>query len=239
MRSAVRSRACKQRLGIISKTKEPQYYRLTDLKKECGVAEFGLMSNFVWQDDPKRLLFVLSRYKFVAKMLSGSQHVLEVGCADGFFTRIVRQEVAALTAVDFDPLFIKDAKARMNNRWNFDCKVHDILDGPVSGAFDGIYSMDVIEHIHRSEEVRYVSHLVQSLTPHGVMIIGTPSLQSQVYASEGSREGHVNCKEHQQLKQLMLNYFHNVFIFSMNDEVVHTGYYPMAHYLIALCCAKK
>jgi hypothetical protein len=25
----------------------------------------------------------------------------------------------------------------------------------------------------------------------------------------------------------------------MNDEVVHTGFYPMAHYLIAVCCGKK
>jgi len=25
----------------------------------------------------------------------------------------------------------------------------------------------------------------------------------------------------------------------MNDEVVHTGYYPMAHYLFALCVGRK
>ena len=25
----------------------------------------------------------------------------------------------------------------------------------------------------------------------------------------------------------------------MNDEVVHTGFYPMAHYLFALCAGKK
>ena len=41
------------------------------------------------------------------------------------------------------------------------------------------------------------------------------------------------------LKSLLSKYFHNVFIFSMNDEVVHTGFYPMAHYLFALCCDKK
>jgi hypothetical protein len=37
----------------------------------------------------------------------------------------------------------------------------------------------------------------------------------------------------------MEDYFHNVFVFSMNDEVVHTGYYPMAHYLFAVCAGKK
>ncbi len=29
--------------------------------------------------------------------------------------------------------------------------------------------------------------------------------------------------------------FHAVFMFSMNDEVVHTGYYKMAHYILAVC----
>lgn len=220
-------------------TKEPQYYRLTDLQKKQGMARFGLMSNFVWEDDPKRLLFVLSRYKFVAKMLAGSNHVLEVGCADAFFTRIVRQEVKFLTAADFDPLFIGDAKERQNSRWNFECKVHDILIGPVPGEFDGAYSMDVLEHIPSSDEDRYITHIAKSLTPHGTLIIGTPSLQSQAYASEGSREGHVNCKDYSQLKQLMLKFFHNVYMFSMNDEVLHTGFAPMSHYLIALCCNKK
>ena len=37
-----------------------------------------------------------------------------------------------------------------------------------------------------------------------------------------------------EFKRFMQRYFHNVFLFSMNDEVVHTGFYPMAHYLIAL-----
>lgn len=34
-------------------------------------------------------------------------------------------------------------------------------------------------------------------------------------------------------KNTMQRYFHNVFMFSMNDEVVHTGFHPMAHYLLA------
>jgi hypothetical protein len=37
----------------------------------------------------------------------------------------------------------------------------------------------------------------------------------------------------------MQQFFHNVFVFSMNDEVVHTGYSPMAHYLLALGCGVK
>jgi 2-polyprenyl-3-methyl-5-hydroxy-6-metoxy-1,4-benzoquinol methylase len=222
-----------------SKTREPQYQICLELSKRIGLARFGLMSNLVWYDDPKRLTFLLSRYKFVAKMLSGKGSVLEVGCADAFGTRIVCQEVGEVTSIDFDPIFVKDAKGRMDDRWKFKCLVHDILEAPVPGTFEAAYAVDVLEHIPREQELRFVSNIVHSLTDHGVLIIGIPSIESQAYASDISKEGHVNCKDHKELKDLMLRFFHNVFIFSMNDEVVHTGFYKMAHYLLAMCCSVK
>jgi len=66
-----------------------------------------------------------------------------------------------------------------------------------------------------------------------------PSLESQRYASPQSKAGHVNCKSGPDLKKTMEEYFHSVFLFSMNDEVVHTGFYPMAQYLLALCAHPK
>ena len=224
---------------MVEKTREPQYQRCVELRDGSGLTQFGLMSNQVWYDDPRRLVFVLSRYKFVAKMLSGMRHVLEIGCADAFGTRIVQQEVKQVTAIDFDPVFVKDVLERMEQRWKIEVTVHDMLEGPVNGEFEAAYALDVLEHIPPEHEQRFVSNITSSLTEHGVLIIGTPSIQSQVYASPPSKEGHVNCKDHRELKQLMSRFFHNVFIFSMNDEVVHTGFYPMAHYLFALCCSKK
>jgi 2-polyprenyl-3-methyl-5-hydroxy-6-metoxy-1,4-benzoquinol methylase len=221
------------------KMKEPQYQTLLELKDKVGLASLGLMTSQVWHDDPKRLLFVLSRYKFVAKILSGKERVLEVGCGDAFGTRIVAQEVGHVSAVDFDLVFIKDIKERMIERLAFDCQQHDILSGPVSGSFDAAYSIDVIEHIHKKDEDVYMRNIASSLVPQGVFIVGTPTIQSQMYASQYSKEGHVNCKDHKELKELMARYFHNVFVFSMNDEVIHTGFYPMAHYLFAIGVGKR
>jgi len=221
-------------------TKEPQYQRVLDIRDEQGLTPLGLMSNQTWHDDPKRLVFVLSRYKFVAKMLSGKNKVLEIGCADAFGTRIVLQEVNAITAIDFDPVFVEDVHARMEEHWQFECKVHDMLSGPVDGSpFDAAYSLDVLEHITPQDEDRFMQNLADSLTEHGVAIVGSPSLESQEYASPPSKAGHVNCKDGPGMKSLMEKYFHNVFLFSMNDEVVHTGYYRMAHYLFAVCAGKK
>src|SRR5689334_8820330 len=76
-------------------TREPQYQVCLDFERDHGLYQMGLMSSFAYHDDPKRLTFTLARYKFAAKMLSGSEHVLEVGCGDAFATRIVLQEVKA------------------------------------------------------------------------------------------------------------------------------------------------
>ena len=222
------------------KTREPQYQVQVSLRDTKGLTRLGLTTNQVWHDDPRRLLFVLARYKFVAKMLSGKQNVLEVGCGDAFGTRIVLQEVGYVCAIDFDPVFVRDVNERMENKWRFECRVHDILQGPVEGSlFDAAYTLDVIEHIPTSDEQRFLSNIAQSMSDHGALIVGTPSVQSQVYASPPSKEGHINCKDHRELKDLMSRYFHNVFVFSMNDEVVHTGFYPMAHYLLALGVERK
>jgi len=221
------------------RTRERQYQFQISHDAEHGRAKLGLMTSASWHQDPRRLLFLLSRYKFVAKMLSGKKRVLEIGCGDAFGTRMVLQNVESIHAVDFDPVFVKDANERMDPGWKFECRVHDMLAGPVSGVYDAAYSLDVLEHIAPADEGKFVMHVVKSLTPDGVLILGMPSLQSQAYASHASKEGHINCKDEATFRQLMERYFRNVFIFSMNDEVVHTGFYPMAQYLFALCVAPR
>ena len=222
-----------------NETKEPQYNVCIDFAEKQGLPRFGLMSGYVWHDDPKRLVFMLSRYKFVSKMLAGKSNVLEVGCGDGFGGRIVRQSVDNLTGVDFDPMFIEDGKQITDSRWPINLHVHDILDGPVEGNFDGIYSLDVMEHIPAEREHEYIENILHSLTDDGTLIVGMPSLESQDYASPASKAGHINCKSGPDLKMIFEQYFHSTLLFSMNDEVVHTGYHAMAHYLFVICSGKK
>ncbi len=222
-----------------ARTKERQYEACLEVSEAHGRARLGLMTNQVWHDDPKRLAFVLARYKFVSRMLSGLGWVLEIGCADAFATRIVQAAVGRVTAIDFDPVFIADICERMEPRWAFDVAVHDMLESPYAGPFDGAYSLDVLEHIEPRDEGRFVGNIAASLKPEGVAIIGMPSLNSQTYASLQSRMGHINCKQGEDLKVLLQNHFQNVFLFSMNDEVVHTGFLSMAHYYLALCCMPR
>ncbi len=220
-------------------TVEPQYNDCLEVLNKHGQAKLGIMSNQVWHDDPRRLVFMLSRYKFVSKMLSGRKKAAEIGCGDAFGSRIVKQEVEQLQVYDIDPIFVKDINERASARWSMQPAIHDILSGPLPEKVDAVYSLDVIEHIEPASEHLYINHIKQSLLPHGVAIIGAPTLESQAYASPQSKVGHINCKSGKAFRQFFENHFHQVFIFSMNDEVVHTGFYPMAHYLFALCCEPK
>ena len=95
-------------------------------------------------------------------------------------------------------------------------------------------SLDVIEHIPQKSEKLFIDNIVSSLSDQGVLIVGTPNITANEYASPVSKAGHINLKSADTLKNLLFQSFHNVFIFSMNDELVHTGYSPMAHYLLVM-----
>jgi 2-polyprenyl-3-methyl-5-hydroxy-6-metoxy-1,4-benzoquinol methylase len=220
-------------------TVEPQYGIVYEVERKHGRSKFGLMANESWNQDPKRTLFTLARYKFVAKMLSGYNKVLEVGCADAFGTRIVQQSVGEVTATDIDPAFIKDIDQRYDPNWPLRYFVHNLLDGPLELKYDAAYCLDVLEHIKPEHELLFLDNMTNSIKDDGVLIVGIPSLESQIWASPQSKEGHVNCQSGEEFKASLKRFFDNVFVFSMNDEVVHTGFYPMSHYLLALCCGKS
>ena len=218
---------------------EPQYQDFIAEFQKNGPERMGFMTSWAWIDDPRRLAFMLSRYKFVSKMLADIPRVLEVGCGDGFGSRVVASSVGYLKAVDFDGGLLQSAIESSNDKIPVDFALHDMLSGPVPGTFDAAYSLDVLEHISEEKENIFLANAVLSLTQKGVVIIGMPSLESQTHASRLSKLGHVNCKTQPQLKATMSRFFDNVFLFSMNDEVVHTGYSKMSHYNLALCCGRK
>lgn len=191
----------------------------------------GGMTHDYWDRDPKRLAFVLARYKFVARMFEGKRSVLEVGCADGFGSRIVRQHVGGLVAVDIDAKSIEEARTQVSTQWPVTFLVHDMLTSYLP-HFDAVYCLDVLEHIPVESEAKFLLNVAASAP---VAIIGMPSLESQQYASELSRAGHVNCKTGPELKSTLERYWRHVFLFGFNDETLHTGFAPMAHYRMALC----
>lgn len=215
---------------------EPQNQSQIDDYLRRGASSLGPWTTHIWRDDPRHLAFLLARYKFVAKLFTGRGAVLEVGCGDAFGTAVVAQTVGSVHGVDFEPVVIEDARKRYeaDGRTNVTFEVRDITTEPLPTRFDAAFSLDVIEHVPSADEDRFVDSIAESLHPDGIVVIGTPNKTADAYASEGSRLGHINLKTHDSLRVTVARRFTNVFSFSMNDEVVHTGYGPMAHYLLVL-----
>jgi hypothetical protein len=216
--------------------------RYAPMEEMTDTAPLTLGSNTsaILLSDPKLLGFTAAKHKFVGKMFDGYGKVLEVGCMDGYGSLIVGSFVTALTAVDFYKPHIEQAKLHIAPHCrNVEFVGHDMLDGPIGGDFDGCFALDVLEHVDPDQERLFLHNVCESLRSRGVFIVGIPSLESQAYASAPNRAAHINCKTGADLKKLMEQYFDSVFPFSMNDEVLHTGYSKMSHYIINLCVGPK
>ena len=199
--------------------------------------KFGPHWSFNFRNDPKRLGFVLSRYKFSTKMLGKRHHILELGCSDGIGTTILAENSDKYTGVDLDQPALEAARANMvDEKFHF---LHDDFMGKTYGSFDGVVSLDVVEHILPEFESTYFETVHKNMSENGICIIGTPNITAAPYASKASQLGHVNMYTHESLLEVMKNYFHQVFPFGMNDETMHTGFGSMSHYLLCVGVHKK
>lgn len=196
--------------------------------------ELGPWTTYSLLDDPKHMAFVLARYKFVAKMLEGKKSVLEVGCGDAFGAPIVAQAVGHLLGIDPEIRVIKSNKTRLARIKNLQFAQGDICLSPPSGQFDALFSVDVIEHLDKPLNKNFMENQCALLKKDGVCMIGTPNITANKFACHRSKVQHINLKSHSTLRKQMEKYFKNVFLFGMNDEVVHTGYAPMCHYIWGL-----
>jgi len=184
--------------------------------------------------DFKHFMISLSRYKFVGKMLDGKRSCLEVGCNTGFKTMMLSQFVDSVVGVDYEQEAVRCANERFadSNR-TYICA--DIMEmKPLEKKADAVVALDVIEHIDKQDEEKFLNSLIANIVRQGICIIGTPNIAAAEYQSEESRMSHINLYSHARLKELLNNYFYNVFMFGMNDEVVHTGFPQMSHYLFGI-----
>ncbi len=220
-------------------TLEPQNQIQFDTYNERGGVILGPYSSHIYRSDPRHLSFLLARYKFISKMLQGKKKVLEIGCGDSFGTALILQTVESVHAIDIEPLVIEDnIKRTEHGRGRCSYEVLDITSNIPKETFDGAFALDVIEHIPPEREKYFMKNIFSSLNEDAMLLIGTPNITAKQFASPASTDGHINLKSENSLRNLMSEYFRNIFIFSMNDEVVHTGYLAMAHYLLGMGVGK-
>ncbi len=214
------------------KSAEKAYKEGTDYQFDTEELKLGPWTSYSLINDPKHMCFVLSRYKFCAKMLEGKKVIMEVGTGDGFGLPIIAQVAPKVYAIDWDKRLLKSNARRLKHLTRNVEYLHvDLNKDSPNVSVDGAFLIDVIEHLDPGRERNFLQNIVKCLKPDGVLIIGTPNITASTYATARSRVQHINLKSMQTLRELMERYFDNVFMFGMNDEVLHTGYAPMCHYI--------
>ncbi len=183
---------------------------------------------------PRRLLDCLSYYKFAAKMIGSSKRVLDIECNEGLGSWLLAKECGFCCGIDADSAAIDVA-----------CKnFHDPSVQFISAdffemapqLFDAIVSFDLVEHFYPHQAQLFFQRVTESLSEHGVALFGT---SSEISHQMGVHKKPNNLYTHQRFYAELSACFDHVFLFSASDEVVHTGFSPLALYYIALCCKPK
>lgn len=214
---------------MVNKLKIKNLYKKLETYPEI---KLGKHVNQSWHNDAVHFLFSLSRYKFVSKILNGYKNVLEIGAGDGFQSRLVSNSCKNLDLIDILP----ENKSYFNSNYFNKNRyfLHDFTIKKFHKKYDAIYALDVIEHISKNKFYSFIKNILGSLSKKGVLILGTPNVTALKYANKFAKIEHINNFSQKRLKKTMQKYFNNVFIFGMNDEVVHTGFDQMSHYIFAI-----
>ncbi len=200
---------------------------------------------YTYNHDLKHIAFSLSRYKFVSKMFCyrPNMRVLELGCNEAVGAVMLSQNMnmEKYVGVDLDADAIAWNRENLPAEWQFLAANFFTNTELQAGRYtsDLVMSLDVIEHIEQKNEDDFCRVITKNLAKDGVVVIGTPNITMDPYASPASKIGHINLYDQKRLYRLLSKYFANVFIFGMNDEIVHTGFAPMACYIFALCTGVK
>ena len=214
------------------------YQEGTDEQFATKEITLGPWSSYSLMNDPKHLAFVLSRYKFCAKMLEGMDTVVEIGCGDGVGLPIIAQVVNRVYCLDWDERNLEGCSKRLKHLKNVVYEKVDLNEKSLAIKADAAFSIDVIEHLEPVKEANFMKNVCKTLKQESVLITGTPNKTAAEYATERSEIQHINLKTHAELKNMTRQYFKHVFMFGMNDEVLHTGYGAMCHYLWSLGAGK-
>ena len=107
--------------------------------------------------------------------LSGQQNILEIGCNKGFLTNALKEYYpqADICGVDLSPNDVAYAKQHFSGI-DFSCEnAFDVLK---KKKFDLVVAKDVMEHISKDEQEKFVELLYEALKDNGICIIQVPNM---------------------------------------------------------------
>lgn len=134
--------------------------------------------------EPYKRFFYGARSGAVLRALDpqAREEILEVGCGSGYYTRELVARRAKVTATEYAPSAL--AQARRNVGEVADFRLEDAQSLSFAGAsFDKVLLSEVIEHVPEPE--RAIAEATRVLRPGGLLVVSTPSRFSPLNLAYG------------------------------------------------------
>jgi len=139
--------------------------------------------NWYWQSlriDPFQRYWHKRRFEEIGKLIEPVKgKVLDVGCADGVFSKVILDKTQAeeLIGIDVVKTSISWAKKhwKKNKRMKFMVGNAEKLDFE-SSAFDAVFCFEVLEHVHSPKKVLEEFKRVMKKDGYGVFLVPSDSL---------------------------------------------------------------
>jgi SAM-dependent methyltransferase len=114
------------------------------------------------------------KYHAVLNHIGSGKRILELGCYDGSFSRVLMQQGNRVTGVDSDQQALVAADAFCDRAIHCDLDQLNSLDGLGLGRFDFVLMMDVLEHLRDPEQL--LRFAKGHLSPGGSVVITLPNI---------------------------------------------------------------
>lgn len=170
----------------------------------------GLVHTKGFRTLEEKMLFLmhLKAYESV-KMLVQEKTVLDIGCNNGYGTKVINSFCRKAIGVDVSPTAIQEAK-RQYGQDGIDFVLVDGIHLPFKDdKFDILMSFQVIEHINCHEV--YLNEIKRVLIPAGKVIFSTPNALIRIDPGmKPWNRFHIREFSASQLKELLQEYFPKV-----------------------------
>ncbi len=108
-------------------------------------------------------------------------NVLEIGSGEGLFTEQLAGRCESVTAYDISSIACERARWRCLSYGNVDVRQVNVEQGSLSGRYDAVFAMDVVECIQgRAKLDRVVKKLSDALRPKGLLIVSGCRLPAEM-----------------------------------------------------------
>ncbi|SIQ29166.1 cyclopropane-fatty-acyl-phospholipid synthase family protein [Bosea sp. TND4EK4] len=116
--------------------------------------------------------------------LSGGEHVLEIGCGWGALAERLAREGCRVTAITLSPAQLEAAQSRVDAAGlsrQVELRLQDYRD--ITGEFDRIVSIEMIEAVGRAYWPSYFATLARSLKPGGRVVLQAITIEDAIFES--------------------------------------------------------